>query len=360
VTVRVVQVTGDPRDRGRQAGEALADLIHASLAFYRFHFERHGLDLEELPRILAPYRFAAERAFPDLVQELDGMAEGADASPWDLFAANAYEELEPMMSEARAAGSARDRCTAFAFTTSDGTFLAHNEQWLAADAGNVAVVASRTGDGPPFVSPTVACFLPAVGLNASPAAQAIMSLSSPDDGVGIPRVLVSRAALQAPAAEGGIALASTPGRAGGYAHLFAFPRGRAFTVETTSARAAVLERTRTHTNHYLDPELAEATGEPGPGSRDRLDRLEHLLRQAPPGSVEDAVRILADHGPGAQSICLHPDDPGVTSGPGNPDADSVLFSMVCHVEARRLWVAAGHPCQTPFEEIDLEEVLVGP
>jgi Acyl-coenzyme A:6-aminopenicillanic acid acyl-transferase len=186
-------------------------------------------------------------------------------------------------------------------------------------------------------------------VNGAGAAQAIMSLSAVDDGVGIPRVLTSRASLQARDPTEAIALASLSGRAGGYAHLFAFSGGRTFTVETSANRAAVLDRQGHHTNHYVDPALSSLEADPRwEGTRQRLARLEWLLRERPPSSPEDAMAILADHEPGAQSICLHPEDPD------DPESSAVLFGMVCHVESRRLWVAPGNPCHIPFETIDLE------
>jgi hypothetical protein len=62
-------------------------------------------------------------------------------------------------------------------------------------------------------------------------------------------------------------------------------------------------------------------------------------------------RALADHDSAPQAVCVHPD-------PADGDeAVGVLFSMVCHLEERRMWVADGTPCSAPFEEIDLGEAL---
>jgi isopenicillin-N N-acyltransferase-like protein len=62
------------------------------------------------------------------------------------------------------------------------------------------------------------------------------------------------------------------------------------------------------------------------------------------------MEILRDHQGEPQGICLHPD-------PADGDeAASVLFSMVCHLEKRRMWVAAGNPCTARYEEIDIPEV----
>ena len=38
------------------------------------------------------------------------------------------------------------------------------------------------------------------------------------------------------------------------------------------------------------------------------------------------------------------------------EASAVLFGMICDVEARRMWVAPGNPCETAYEEVDLSGV----
>jgi isopenicillin-N N-acyltransferase like protein len=348
VTVRIVRAGGDARGRGRAVGTALADLIHPSLEFYRRAFRRRGLGPDDLPRVLGPYRAAARAELPRLVEELEGTAEGAGVSPWELFAVNAFEEIETLAD--RAPAGRADRCTAFAVSGPDGTVLAHNEQWYAADRGMTAVVVTRPDDGPAFASPTVATCLPAVGMNAAGAAQAIMSLSARDDAVGIPRVVVSRSSLQARDPVEAVARAAPPGRAGGYAHLVAFPGGRRFTVETSATGHAVVEGPA-HTNHYLDRVLAARSPEPGPGSLGRLQRVADLIEERAPATPEESMEVLRDHeGPG-QPICLHAD-------PAQGDeAEAVIFAMVCHLEERRMWVAPGYPCETPFEEIDLREAF---
>lgn len=343
----VVAAGGGPAERGRTVGRALSEPVHRSLSFYRRFLDRRGVTAADLPAMVGPYRAAAEEAVPDLVAELDGTAEGAGADPWELFAANAFEELEPLLQ--RTPAGRMERCTAVAVTGPGGTVLGHNEQWYAGDAGNAAVVLSRPHGGPAFASPTVATCLPAVGLNAAGMAQAIMSLTADDDRPGVPRVPVSRRALEARDPQDLVRRATIPGRAGGYAHLVAWAGGRTFTVETSASGHAIVEGPGGHTNHYLDPELA-GRGRSSPGSRARLARLRELLAERSPQTPEDVMEVLRDHGSSPQAICLHPD-------PADGDeASAVVFSMVCHLEERRLWVAAGNPCRNPYREIDVGEV----
>jgi isopenicillin-N N-acyltransferase like protein len=346
VSIQVVRTSGGPRERGRAVGSALAEPIGRSLDFYRAFLERRGVTIDALPAMLAPYRTTAESALPDLVEEIEGMAEGADVPLVELMATNCWEELEWELE----LSPTPDRCTAFAATGPQGTILGHNEQWYAGDAGNVAVVVERPDAEVPFASPTVVTCLRAVGMNAAGLAAGVMSVSAEDDGQGVPRVPVSRLVLEGRDPDDAVSRATIAGRSGGYAYLLASAGGEIRVLETSATAHAVLEGVGGHTNHYLDESLA-ARGDISEGSKARMARLEDLLADRRPETPEDAMQILRDHDSSPQAICVHPDPAEGDEGTG------VLFSMVCHLESRRMWVSLGNPCEAPYEEIDLPELV---
>ena len=372
--LRVVVARGDTLERGRTVGYELADLIRRSLEFYWRYLVRRGVGAGELPGLLAPYLAAAERELPDLVELVTGMAEGSGVSFWELFCVNAFEELEPLLEASRGrslgqitgAGGAEERCSTVTISGPGYTLLGHNEQWLAGDVGHVAVVVELPDDGPALVSPTLACCLPAVGMNEYRVAQGIQSLVANDDGVGIPRVLVSRHALVASSPADALRRATLPGRAGGYGHSFAFGSGSAMRIETSATRFAVNGLAGSHTNHYTDPELADRAPPPSPGSLARLRRLQALVEERAPATPAAIGEILADHGgDGPQTICEHGggDGPwGLQGGAPQPqgpadEASAIVFSMICDLDLGRMWVAPGSPCVTPYEEVDLAGVV---
>jgi isopenicillin-N N-acyltransferase-like protein len=364
--LRIVRAEGDPSARGQQIGRELRDLVNESVDFYHRYLSRRGVSSEQLQELLTPYLVASETHFPIYTQILKGMSVGAMVPVLELFAINAFEELEPLLESPEGGmlflqrkegflpppAPRVERCTSFAVSTPETTILAHNEHWLAGDANNVAVVLDIPSDRPVRIaSPTIVCCLPAVGVNSHGAAQGIASLTAADDRVGVPRVIASRHSLEAMDRADAIARAGMPARSGGYGHTFAFAGGETFMVETTAERLAIVDGPAAHTNHYLDPDLAALGPDPSPGSRVRLDRLGRLLEEQPPQGVFDVMEILRDHGTSPQSICQH----------ANPEegdeADAVLFSMVAELEAGRMWVATGQPCQTEYEEVDLTGIL---
>jgi isopenicillin-N N-acyltransferase-like protein len=352
----MVRAEGDPTARGVAVGRELRDLINESIDFYGDYLSRRGVSSQQLQELLTPYLASAEVKFPRFVATLKGMSAGATVPFLELFAVNAFEELEPLLQAPeggrlfleRKEGSRHDRCSTLTVAGPGFTILGHNEQWLAGDLGNVAVVIDVPDDGSvPVASPTIACCLPAAGVNRHGVAQGIGSLTAADDRIGTPRVLVSRHSLEASNRDDAVRRAGTPSRAGGYGHVFAFPGGDALMVETTGTELALLPGPGAHTNHYQDPNLASLGPDPSESSRVRLERLQELIAERRPDTVEAVMDILRDHQSPPQAICLHPD-------PAEGDeADAVMFSMVADVEARRMWVAAGNPCQNEFREIDL-------
>ncbi len=363
-----MRARGDGFARGVHLGKELADLIEASIGFYHTYLDRRGVSSERLQDLLTPYLVAAETSYPESVAVLKGMSVGAMVPILELFAINAFEELEPLLESPeggllflqRKEGYVQapptpdppplERCSSLTVRLPDTTLIAHNEHWLAGDLENVAVVIDTPQDGRvPVASPTVVCCLPAVGVNAHGAGQGIGSLMATDDGVGVPRVLVSRSSLEARTRADAIARAAVPGRAGGYGHVYAFP-DEAFTIETTGREHRVLDHAGPHTNHYQDPDLARLAPPPSEGSVARLTRLEELLAKGPPTCVEDLMGVMRDHHSSPQAICLHPDPEE------GDEASAVMFSMVADVGAQRMWVTFGNPCESEYTEIDLADL----
>src|SRR5438093_9289214 len=249
-----------------QVGAELQDLIQSSIACYHRYLDRRGVSSEQLQDLLTPYLVAAETAYPDMMNVLKGMSVAALVPVLELFAINAFEELEPLLESPEGGllflqkkegytekpSPAADRCSSLSVRTDDGNaLLAHNEHWLAGDARNVAVVVDHPEGGRTAVaSPTVVCCLPAVGMNGHGAAQGIGSLTASDDGVGVPRVFVSRSSLEARDRHDALARAAMPGRSGGYGHVYAFRDGDSLIVETSGREHRLLEGAAPHTNHY--------------------------------------------------------------------------------------------------------------
>src|SRR5207244_11773555 len=61
------------------------------------YLDRRGVSSEQLQDLLTPYLVAAETAYPDMMSVLKGMSVAALVPILELFAINAFEELEPLL-----------------------------------------------------------------------------------------------------------------------------------------------------------------------------------------------------------------------------------------------------------------------
>lgn len=93
----MVRARVDAFARGVHIGKELADLIQASIEFYHRYLSRRGASSETLQDILMPYLVAGETACPESLAVLNGMSIGAMVPILELFAINAFEELEPLL-----------------------------------------------------------------------------------------------------------------------------------------------------------------------------------------------------------------------------------------------------------------------
>jgi isopenicillin-N N-acyltransferase like protein len=338
-----VRASGNPFQRGGVVGEALADDIARSVAFNRRYLTSHGLDQRRLSDLLDPYLEASTHVMPHLVEQIRGMADGADCSFLDLFFANAFEEVYGIVDLTAASSTPLERCTDVVLRSAGRTLLGHNEQWYAGDDGAVGLILDISDDGPAVLAPVVAGTLPLVGMNEHGAAFGTMSLSARDERVGVPRALVARSLLEAANRDEALLLAAPPERAGGYSYLCAFPGGDHCVIETTATTSALLDLD-VHTNHALDPSVATVACDASTGSRARLTRARELAPSAT-ASVEGLAALLADHAGAAQDICVHP-DPAL-----GDEGSTILFSMICEPETHSMWLAAGHPCTSVFERV---------
>ena len=95
--IRVVRARAMASTEGSTSGRSSSDLIQASVGFYHRYLDRRGVSSEQLQDLLTPYLVAAETSYPESMNVLKGMSIGAMVPILELFAINAFEELEPLL-----------------------------------------------------------------------------------------------------------------------------------------------------------------------------------------------------------------------------------------------------------------------
>ncbi len=332
-----IKASGSHYEIGYAVGRAAKKLFEKSLVAYRAALPLEGL--KEPFRLDQQYLQAALETFPHLVEELQGMADGAKLDFRELFFLNALEEALD--------SNHRQACTSIGLTTPEGTWLGHNEDWYAFDAEAVIAIMARPHGKPAFISITAAPFMTAVGVNEAGLAQGVNSVDSLDTRPGVPRMFSARAVLEAATIDEAIKLATAAKRAGGYNHLLVHAGGSCGNLETTATDFDYMpaERVVFHSNHYLSSRLEKMAVGATKHSLSRYSRLRELEETfLEPLAVRKVIaRALSDHHNSPYSICRHKAE--------QDDGSATIFSVIFEPATFKIYAVAGNPCRGNYRQL---------
>jgi len=355
-TPQVIEASGTHREVGRQIGEAARDLVAHGLADYEQRFPvLAGFSFAEAIDRARGYLRPAEDYVPQAVDQIRGLAEGADV-PFDrLFALNCGEEFT---CEADRLWPRHEHCTSFGVVAGGRVVSGHNEDWFPDDVAHLVVRKVRLAgpgpwDGSSYISVGPAYDLPITGITSGGFTSAANTVYYRDERAGVPNNCLLATVMEQPDLERARELIYHSPRARGSNHLLCDAGGRIWDVETTGERVAFIDGGTlfTHTNHYVAPELVPEDASESEGSRLRRPRAEELLRsgvETGADLVELGKSVLSDHANRPFSICAHWDNE-------NPDEDQdvTTASMVWEPAEGRAHIACGQPCSSPYVTYEL-------
>ena len=348
-------VSGSHRQMGQQIGEARRENIQHSVDTARRLFEQAYSELEltwEGAQIQArKYIPFAQERYPQYVEEMQGIADGANVPFEEIAVLNAMEAVTTDALHLM-------RCTSMAVNeerTADGHVLAaHNEDWIPDDENDVFVIQAKPDKEPPYLAMTYGGLIANVGFNAYGIAQLINSVHPSDSRIGIPRIVVSRAVLASKTPGGALYHTLSHQRAAGYNHLIAHESGELYSVEVSARRFSIIYPENgyvVHTNHYLSPNMQEIEDEPEEliSSRIRYFRASRLLNQSQNHSIKTLQAIQKDHVNYPNSICNH--DFGDET---LLDSEKTINALVIDLTAREMHISWGSPCQNAYHTYHLD------
>ena len=350
-----IRVKGSNLEMGRQIGEACITQIHHSIesarALLDVIYDELQLTWEGARMQARKYMPFAQERYPKYMNELIGIAEGADVSFDDLAVINAMEAVTMDALHLT-------KCTSMAVNedrTVDGhVLIAHNEDWLPEDEKDVYVLHATPDDEPPFLGMSYGGLLVNIGFNAAGIAQCCDSVYPTDSRIGIPRVVVSRAVLGARTLSDAVQLVLAPQRAAGYNHLLVHESGELYSVEVSARKFAILygdDGLMVHTNHYLDYNMQAVEYEPDEliGTRLRYYRALRLLKRTPLHSIKTLQTIQRDHLNYPNSICNHS-----TDDMSPLDREKTINSMIIDLTSKAMHISWGNPCENKYHSYYLE------
>lgn len=357
--LREIELTGSPYTMGLQHGQQLAAEV-AHLAHERFELARafaalHGVDVDrsQCEQLARRHLEIHRNLLPHVVDEWQGIADGAGLPLEDVFFANALTDFQDVLWQA--AEIEIHGCTSFLVhndaSEQNGPLL--GQTWdMHASAEQVVTVFHRNPDnGPRSIVVSTAGCLTLVGVNEHGLAVGNNNLRPTDARPGIIYLALLHQALAQSNGEEAVSAITAEGRASGHNYLVAHESGFLADVETTATQHAV-DKVETgwyvHTNHYLAPELQplEDKQQDQRSTRFRLDQVKRRLSSADkPLSPESLRQQLSDHEGEELSICRHGEEREVRS----------CAFVVADPARRAIWARLGPPCQGTLQQYHLKD-----
>ena len=343
--MKVVEVQGSPREIGRSTGEALREEIRAHMALLPEEVRQEAW-APRLPAFLDTLR----REVPEVLEEMEAMAEGADVP---------FEHIAALNLPKPASLRVEEGCTNVAFASGpDGPVWGKNNDGNRPDMQRpICCRIVRPAHGiPQVVFPFCGFVAVNDGMNAEGVAVGHSSVGSvfeqSEHHVPI-RLWYYHCMMHARTTGDFVRLMdSRPLQGKGYSMVCVDRHGTACSIEAACPVIQVGRPNNKHghvncTNYYKLPQLAHADRRSPEGKCNAIARRELLDRMLDEGtdtSLEGMKAILRHHRTDTSpAICRHM----------GPDDGATHYSMIGLPESGRVLFYHGRPCEGDFETVSL-------
>ena len=340
--IRVIEACGTYREVGVEIGRQCAKQIQDRFAGRRDSIPV-GATWDRMLEQSRLYLAFSRAVYPQYIEELEGIAEGAQVPFEEVFLSMCEELWEASAWRGCTDMAARGRATA------DGsTLIAHTNDLLPQAESRLVVLKVKAGDEPEYLGISPGGIAISAGFNAAGISLTGNQLDSNDVRPGVPRLLVVRAILGSRTLSEAMTHCLLPQRASSYNNVIADASGEVYSMEgsaTDCEAIYIIDDVMAHANHYTSPAMRSFELEPAGRANSiiRHNRAEYLLRQNFGKLTPELFRtLLADHAGYPSSICKH----GLET--------QTVFSLIIQLESLRAWIGRGHPCETEYVEYQLE------
>ncbi|KIX08468.1 uncharacterized protein Z518_03124 [Rhinocladiella mackenziei CBS 650.93] len=154
-----IRCSGTAYEIGLKHGRTAKEEVRRSVGFYESLFQQNvGYSWPEVRDVATKFLPFLQKSFPDYVNEMKGVAEGAGVMFDTILAMNARTEI--------AYGIVNDGCTALAVRTQEHTFLGQNWDWKSGQSPNMLTLHIEQPGKPTIHMITEAGIIGKIGLNS--------------------------------------------------------------------------------------------------------------------------------------------------------------------------------------------------
>ncbi|PNS14151.1 Meiotically up-regulated protein 70 protein [Sphaceloma murrayae] len=335
-----VLCAGTPYEIGFAHGTQLRTQVHRTIFFYTSLFqETTRKTWPEVLSIASTFLPFIKTNLPSLLDEMEGLADGAQTTLLDIVAINVRTEIN--------FGLFSDGCTALGWRTEDGTLLAQNWDWMEAQKENLVLMTVRKEGCPAIKMVTEAGLIGKIGMNERGVGVCLNAIRA--KGMSTERVpchLALRLVLESSSLKDAVERLEAWGVASACHMLVADEKG-AVGLEWSADTGKRLEMNRNgqvfHSNHYLHDDLKGTDTSWLEDSGFRVTRIEELCGKITSPDLASVQALFKDEANYPGAICRKQQG----------DCHSAtLFNIVMDLKARRARVILGRPVE-PDEEVDI-------
>ena len=348
-----VSVSGTPEARGRSYGQQAAARVRKSAAMYGQTLVDLGYDAMARTELIAHFAREIEHFAPHYLEEMRGIAAGADVPFEDIVMVNARTEVvAKARAEKKKAAELEpgDGCTGALILptrSANGTLIhGQNWDWRAECAETAIVLRVRNDDGPDILTFVEAGGLARSGLNSAGVSITANYLESDRDfrQLGVPLSLIRRKVLEQQHFALAIKAVATTAKSCSNNIMLGMAAGFGVDYECTTDEAFPIypgsDDLIVHANHWVSEVALSKLRDTGrastPESAYRDWRVRRLLNEKPQLTREDLKRALFDDFGAPYSVCRPPR-------PGSHDNLSATVAMVVMEPAAGLMEVAPLP-----------------
>jgi isopenicillin-N N-acyltransferase-like protein len=317
----LIDLSGSPRERGRTHGKAAADRLRRGARMYAESLSKSGVDWRELERRAEAMVPTVEKFDPAYVEEMRGIAEGANEPFAAVMMMNARTEMVAAARRQQAAKHFPDGCTAalaLPQASADGVLLhGQNWDWRAECAETGVLLRIRSEGGPDILTFSEAGGLARSGLNSAGIGLTANALDCDRDyqrGPGVPLPFIRRKVLESAYLANAVQTIMATPKLGSNHMAISHCGGEAFGFECAPDETFWLtpeDGLYVHANHWIAPAARAKVKDTGlaetPCSIYRDKRVrEHLAPKRGKLTLDDFREAFLDDWGSPWSVCRPP------------------------------------------------------
>lgn len=350
----IVKTQGTPNDRGQQYGSRCREMIARVVAFYRWIFAiKSKLDWDQSLEKAAEFVPVLNDYDSDIMEEIEGIARGADRPVAEIVALNVRTELLFLL--ATGAGQAKASCTSLAAVppAAEHTLLAQNWDWYPQVRDCCVILEEKPQDRPEILHVVEAGIIAKTGYNSAGIGLCTNALVTANWRVGVPYHAILWRILKSVTMADAIGAVTGPQRASAANYLIAHAAGEAVNLEAAPQDLNVIFPQKgiiSHANHckISNTDIIDLTSAIWPDTIMRDYRAGKILHQYN-GHIDASSiqQVLKDHFDKPNSICTHKD---VNLPPHEHSQTNV--SLIMDLTEKSLLIAKGPPCEHKYVAIN--------